>query len=218
MRRLLSLLLSAALVLTLASCGSPGGTSGSQTDSGSASSSGAAQEPVDIPFSLAVYPSYSLHPVLAENRANLTLSPLLYEPLFQLDETFQAAPVLCQSYTASPDNLSWTFTLRSGVTFSDGTPLTGEAVAATQNTARQAGSRYAQRLRDVTPGRGRSPSPSAAPTAACPPCWTSPSPTAPGTAPPGQAPTCCPGKGTTCPSPPGPAGGRTSPCPPGRSP
>ena len=91
MRRLLSLLLSAALVLTLASCGSPGGTSGSQTDSGSASSSGTAQEPVDIPFSLAVYPSYSLHPVLAENRANLTLSPLLYEPLFQLDEAFQAA-------------------------------------------------------------------------------------------------------------------------------
>ena len=150
MRRLLSLLLSAALALTLAACGSPGGTSGSQTDSGSASSSGAVQEPVDIPFALAVYPSYSLHPVLAENRANLTLAPLLYEPLFRLDEGFQAVPVLCRSYTASEDSLSWTFTLRDNVTFSDGTPLTGEAVAAALNTARQPGSRYAQRLRDVT--------------------------------------------------------------------
>ena len=150
MRRLLSLLLSAALVLTLTACGSPGGTSGSQTDSGSASSSGAVQEPVDIPFALAVYPSYSLHPVLAENRANLTLAPLLYEPLFRLDEGFQAVPVLCRSYTASEDSLSWTFTLRDNVTFSDGTPFTGEVVAAALNTARQPGSRYAQRLRDVT--------------------------------------------------------------------
>lgn len=150
MRRLLSLLLSAVLVLALPACGSPGGTSDSQPDPGPASSDGTSQEPVAIPFSLAVYPSYSLHPVLGENRANLTLAPLLYEPLFQLDENFQAVPVLCQSYSASPDNLSWTFTLRSGVTFSDGTPLTGEAVAAALNTARQAGSRYAQRLRDVT--------------------------------------------------------------------
>ena len=149
MRRLLSLLLSAALALSLAACGPSDGASGSQ--SGSASSvPDASQVPVDIPFSLAVYPAYSLHPVLAENRANLTLVPLLYEPLFQLDGSFQAVPILCQSYTAGPDNLSWTFTLRSGVTFSDGTPLTAETVAAALNTARQEGSRYAQRLRDVT--------------------------------------------------------------------
>ena len=96
MRRLLSLLLSAALALSLAACGPSDGASGSQ--SGSASPvPDASQVPVDIPFSLAVYPAYSLHPVLAENRANLTLVPLLYEPLFQLDGSFQAVPVLCQS-------------------------------------------------------------------------------------------------------------------------
>lgn len=150
MRRSLSLLLSAALVLALAACGPADQLPADQSGSGSASSSDAAQEPVDIPFSLAVYPSYSLHPVLTENRANLTLASLLYEPLFQLDETFQAVPVLCRSYAASEDKLTWTFTLRDNVTFSDGTPLTGEAVASALNTARQPGSRYAQRLRDVT--------------------------------------------------------------------
>ena len=96
MRQLLSLLLSAVLVLALPACGSTGGTSDSQPDPVSASSDGTSQEPVVIPFSLAVYPAYSLHPVLGENRANLTLAPLLYEPLFQLDENFQAVPVLCQ--------------------------------------------------------------------------------------------------------------------------
>lgn len=150
MRRLLSLLLSAVLALSLTACGSGPGPDGSSSGAASSGSgSGSIQTPVDIPFSLAVYDSYSLHPVLAENRANLTLSPLLYEPLFQLDESLQPVPVLCQSCTASPDNLTWTFTLHPGVTFSDGTPCSGTAVADALNLARQAGSRYAQRLRNV---------------------------------------------------------------------
>ena len=70
--------------------------------------------------------------------------------MFQLDASFQAQPVLCQSYTASGDGLTWTFTLRSGVTFSDGTPLTGQTVADALNTARGAESRYASRLSGVT--------------------------------------------------------------------
>jgi peptide/nickel transport system substrate-binding protein len=105
---------------------------------------------VETPFALAIYPQYSLHPTLAANRANLMLAPLLYEPLFQVDSGFQAVPVLCQSYTASGDKLIWDFVLRTGVTFSDGTPLTGTAVAAALNLARQSGSRYAQRLSHVT--------------------------------------------------------------------
>ena len=149
MRRLCSILLSLFLVLTLAACGGPvqepGSASGPPPD--------ASQEtppPVDIPFSLAAYPSYSFHPVLALNRANLTLAPLLYEPLFQVDAAFRAVPVLCQAHTVTEDKLCWTFTLRSGVTFSDGTPLTGEVVAAALELARQPESRYAQRLRDVS--------------------------------------------------------------------
>ncbi len=151
MRRLLSLLLSAAVLLTLAACGPSGAPSGTP-DGSDAQAPGSQGDPppVDIPFSLAAYPAYSFHPALAENRANLTLAPLLYEPLFQVDGSFQTTPVLCQSDSVSEDKLSWTFLLRSGVTFSDGTPLTGEIVASALNAARQANSRYAQRLRDVT--------------------------------------------------------------------
>lgn len=152
MKQLISLCLSFLLVLSLAACGDKTDSSSSGSGSGSTSSpSDSSQEPEEtLPFSLALYPTDSLHPVLSETRANLTLGTLLYEPLFQLDASLQPVPVLCQEYTASPDNLSWTFTLRSGVTFSDGTALSGSAVAETLNLARQAGSRYAQRLRDVT--------------------------------------------------------------------
>lgn len=148
MRQRLLCLLSAVLLL-LSACGADGSAgSGSQSDTSAPALS--RQEPVTTPFTLAAYPNYSFHPALAANRANLTLAPLLYEPLFQLDASFQAQPVLCQSYTASGDGLTWTFTLRSGVTFSDGTPLTGQTVADALNTARGAESRYASRLSGVT--------------------------------------------------------------------
>ena len=146
LRPLLSLLLAAALLLP--GCSSPDtSSSGPEEDmsGGDTSLSG-----TSIPFALAVYPDYSLHPVLAENRANLTLSPLLYEPLFQLDGQFQPQGVLCERSAVSEDGLTWTFTLRSGVTFSDGTLLTGEVVAEALNLARQEGSRYAGRLADIT--------------------------------------------------------------------
>jgi len=106
--------------------------------------------PEDIPFQLAVYPEYSLHPVLAENRANLALAPLLYEPLFALNAAFEAESVLCESWTVSGDGLVWTLTLKPNIVFSDGTPLTGDIVAAALNTARIGPSRFVSRLSGVT--------------------------------------------------------------------
>lgn len=40
----------------------------------------------------------------------------------------QVRPLLAERWETAPDGLSWTFTLRQGVTFHDGTPLTAEAV------------------------------------------------------------------------------------------
>ena len=148
MKRVLLLLFS-ALLLFLTACG--GGEA--PASSGSSSSADVSQEETPpaapTPFTLAVYPEFSFHPALAASRANLTLAPLLYEPLFQVDGFFQAQPVLCRSYTVSEDKLVWTFTLRGGITFSDGTPLTGETAAAALELARGPDSRYAKRLAGV---------------------------------------------------------------------
>ena len=152
MKKLLASVLTAALFLTLAACGgeAPPADSGSAAGSSSADASQEeAPPPEPVPFTLAFYPAYSLHPTLAGNRANLTLASLLYESLFTVDASFQAQPLLCQSYTVSEDKLVWTFTLRSGVTFSDGTPLTAREAADALNLARSAGSRYQERLADV---------------------------------------------------------------------
>ncbi len=108
------------------------------------------QLPETTPFTLAVYDENTLDPAWTEYRANLTLAPLLYEGLFQLNNQFQPQPLLSTSYTTSGDGLIWTYTLQSGVTFSDGTPLTGTLVADSLQTSAASGSRYASRLSNIT--------------------------------------------------------------------
>src|SRR4051794_19118102 len=48
----------------------------------------------------------------------------IYQHLVQLNPAGQIVPVLAQSYSLSGDRKTYTFTLRSGVKFSNGDPLT----------------------------------------------------------------------------------------------
>ena len=143
MKKRLALLL--ALMMTLSACHA------SESPELPEEPAGTQEQPevTDIPFQLAFYDRFSLHPILAENRANLALSSLLYEPLFQLNAQFEAEGVLCVNWTVSQDGLIWTLSLRPDVTFSDGTPLTAEIAAAALDTARTAPSRYASRLSGI---------------------------------------------------------------------
>lgn len=144
MRRLLSLFL-AVLLLTLSACGAQPAPSVSSAPEDTSQE----ELPETTPFTLPVFPDFSLHPTLGANRANLTLSPLLYEGLFLVDESFQAVPVLCERYSVSEDKLVWTFIIRSGLTFSDGTPLTAQTVADALELARSEQGRYRTRLADI---------------------------------------------------------------------
>lgn len=145
-RTLTNLLLSAALLLCSTGCSpSDPAASSSQTPPAVSADTSDVQEP-PLPFTLPFYPDHSLHPSLTQSRSNIALAPLLYEGLFALDDAFTPVPVLCQSYSVSPDGLTWTFQLRQGVTFSDGTPLTGQLAAQSLNLSLAAGSRYAGRI------------------------------------------------------------------------
>src|SRR4051794_38388133 len=57
------------------------------------------------------------------------LSYQVLDNLTSLDEDSKVVPWLAQSWKASDDGLTWTFTLKKGVKFTDGTPLNAEAVA-----------------------------------------------------------------------------------------
>lgn len=52
-----------------------------------------------------------------------------YEGLVRFDSSLQVLPALAESWETSEDGLAWTFHLRPGVTFHDGSPLTASDVA-----------------------------------------------------------------------------------------
>ena len=121
-----------------------------QSDAGS-SASESAETPAVLPEELALpyYPGLSLDPITCPDGVQQTVASLLCEGLFELDEAFSPQPLLCSSYTCDSTGTVYTFSLRSGALFSDGTPLTAADVADTLRRAQSSG-RYGARLGDVT--------------------------------------------------------------------
>jgi len=52
----------------------------------------------------------------------------VFDTLVEPDANLEMRPALAESWTVSPDQLSWTFHLRHGVTFHDGSPFTSDDV------------------------------------------------------------------------------------------
>jgi peptide/nickel transport system substrate-binding protein len=79
-----------------------------------------------------------VNPVLAFTDTDRDLSALVYAGLLKY-ENGELVPDLAQSYSVSPDGLTYTFTLKPDLQFQDGTPLTADdvvfTVQAIQNTA-----------------------------------------------------------------------------------
>ena len=65
-----------------------------------------------------------------DSAARRNLARLMFETLVTLDDRGRLAPSLATSWQAAPGNQRWQFSVRRGVKFHDGSPLTPEAVAA----------------------------------------------------------------------------------------
>lgn len=61
------------------------------------------------------------------------VSNTILEGLFEYTSDYGIGPLIVESWESSEDNLSWTFKIREGVNFHDGTPLTTEQVRGTLN-------------------------------------------------------------------------------------
>jgi peptide/nickel transport system substrate-binding protein len=72
----------------------------------------------------------SLDPAMQSATGPESLSRTVFETLVTLDSQGRAQPLLASSWQAEPGNQRWRFVVRSGVSFSDGTPLDASAVVA----------------------------------------------------------------------------------------
>ena len=117
----------------LAACGgssSKGSSSSSASSSVSSSTSSASGTPKkggNLVFARSVAPT-TLDPANTIIAGDIYTLNQIFEPLFITNPDGTLAPWLAQSFTTSKDHLTWTFQLRPGVKFSDGTPLTADDV------------------------------------------------------------------------------------------
>ena len=127
-----------AMAMILAACGAtpaatPGGATaapgGATAAPGGASS--AAGGPVQRLLVASGADAVTLDPGISFDGQSPLLWRAAYEPLVQYkDNTTEIIPHLAEKFEVSPDKLTYTFTIRQGVTFHDGEPFNAAAVKA----------------------------------------------------------------------------------------
>ena len=122
-RRTATALTAAALGLALAAAGAATGAPASAaTAAGSATHSSATVLRVEAATSFSTF-----NPFLAYFNADLDVIGSIYPTLAMINQNGQPAPYLATSWSTSPDKLTWTYKIRSGLKWTDGTPITGGA-------------------------------------------------------------------------------------------
>ena len=124
MKKMLALVLAAVMAFSMAACGGGSGstaTSGA-TSTDSTAASGSAASATGVTVQVGPNPE-TLDPALnsAIDGANMLLTA--FEGLLIVDENNQVQPGQAESWEVSEDGLTWTFHLREGLKWSDGTDL-----------------------------------------------------------------------------------------------
>lgn len=99
------------------------------------SGSGTAAAPRSGPADTLVYATGDAEPTCLDphvggNFPQALLGSQVLESLVGLDEKREIVPWLAEKWQQSPDGLTWDFTLKPGLTFTDGTPVDAAAVKA----------------------------------------------------------------------------------------
>ena len=109
-----------ALAVSLAACGSSASTGTTATGEAAGST-----EAGETGFTVQLGPNpETLDPALNASIDGGNTLLTIEEPLLIIDENNEVQPGQAESYTVSEDGLTWTFTLRDGLKWSDGSDLT----------------------------------------------------------------------------------------------
>ncbi|MBE7027559.1 MAG: ABC transporter substrate-binding protein [Ruminococcaceae bacterium] len=100
-------------------------------------------------LNLCIFEVDSLNPLSTKNESNLDVLRLMFDGLFTVNQDYSVENNLCESYTVSEDGLSYSFKIRDGVVFHDGTELSADDVEASFKLIEKAQSPYLARFDNV---------------------------------------------------------------------
>lgn len=109
------------------------------------------ETPLSLPQALVLplLSNITLDPVSCPDGVQQTVGALVYEGLFSLDEHFAVQNVLCERYSYNAAKRTYRFTLKDGVTFSNGSKLRASDVLVTYQRAAES-ARYGARFAAVS--------------------------------------------------------------------
>ena len=111
----------------LAACSSASSSGASGATASGATAGGAAKRGGTLSFGRQTGPT-QLDPANSIVEGDVYTLDKIFEPLYITNSAGQLVPWLAKGYTVSSDGKTYTFALRPGVKFSDGTPLTADDV------------------------------------------------------------------------------------------
>lgn len=128
-RRVATVAAGLILALSLSACvESQRETGGNETTGGSEAPGGGASSDATFIFGAAAVPKH-FDPFYASDGETFRIARQIYEQLLSFKPgTAETQPGLAESYEGSEDGLTWTFKIREGVKFHDGTDLDAAAV------------------------------------------------------------------------------------------
>ncbi len=143
------LLFLSSLLIVLAACG--GSNSTNSTTSGT---HGIASSQVLVFPNVGIQDIGILDPALEPDANSAIAVGMIYTGLLKFDKNLNILPDQASSWTISPDNKTYTFKLRPGITFSDGTPLTAQTYVytLTREVLPEMQTGFAQSILDIIDG------------------------------------------------------------------
>ena len=75
----------------------------------------------------------NLDPIWTTAAITINHGFMIYDTLFALDSKLQAKPQMVDTWTRSPDGMKWSFKLRPGMKWHDGTAVTAKDIVASLN-------------------------------------------------------------------------------------
>ncbi len=116
------------VAMLVVACGGSSGTGSGASTSGATSKAPANQQIFVYPED-AVSDIATFDPGLSTDLPSIQAIDMVFTGLVQLDDKLQVQDQLAISHQLMPDGVTWKFTLRPNLKFSDGTPLTSADVA-----------------------------------------------------------------------------------------
>lgn len=138
------------LTLVLSACGAPAtpvtdsepaGPEATEPPGTAPTEESGATEPAVVRIGWAGSPD-TLNPGTAVLSEAYTLFELVYDAMVQLQLDGSYTPELAESWTTSDDGTVWTFTVRDGITWHDGEPLTAGDIAFSYNFYQEQGEAF----------------------------------------------------------------------------